>query len=98
MSKRVETDSMGSIEVDDARYWGAQTERSLHNFKISSEKFPRELIEALAVIKRASAVVNHELGLLDVTKRDYIVQVADEILAGALAHEFPLSVWQTGSG
>jgi fumarate hydratase class II len=98
MSKRVETDSMGSIEVDSARYWGAQTERSLHNFKIGSDKFPRELIEALAVIKRASAVVNHELGLLDVAKRDLIVRVADEILAGGLADEFPLSVWQTGSG
>ena len=98
MSKRIETDSMGSIEVDDARYWGAQTERSLHNFKIGTERFPRELIEALAVIKRASAVVNHELGLLDASKRDLIVQVADQILAGALADEFPLSVWQTGSG
>jgi len=98
MSKRIETDSMGSIEVDDARYWGAQTERSLHNFKIGTERFPRELIDALALIKKASALVNSELGLLDANKRDLIVAAADEVLAGKLAGEFPLAVWQTGSG
>jgi len=98
MSKRIETDSMGSIKVDDARYWGAQTERSLHNFKIGIERFPRELIDALALIKKASALVNSELGLLDANKRDLIVAAADEVLAGKLAGEFPLAVWQTGSG
>src|SRR5262249_54064450 len=98
MSKRIETDSMGSIDVDDARYWGAQTERSLHNFKIGGERFPRELIHALAVIKKASAIVNSELDLLPAAKRDLIVAAADEILAGKLADEFPLVVWQTGSG
>src|SRR5262249_10767384 len=98
MGTRTEMDSMGSIDVDDARYWGAQTERSLHNFKIGSERFPRELITALATIKKASALVNRELGLLPAAKSDLIVRAADEVIAGRLTGEFPLAVWQTGSG
>src|SRR5262245_58325768 len=98
MGTRIETDSMGPIDVDDTRYWGAQTERSMRNFKIGSERFPRELITALATIKKASALVNGDLGLLPAAKRDLIVRAADEVIAGRLAGEFPLAVWQTGSG
>jgi len=89
---------MGAIEVDDSHYWGAQTERSLHNFKIGGERFPHELVHALALIKKASAIVNAELGLLSIDKRDLIVAAADDVLDGTLANEFPLVVWQTGSG
>ena len=73
MGTRTEHDSMGSIEVDDARYWGAQTERSRHNFRIGGERMPRELIRALALIKQASALVNHDLGLLSDDKARLIV-------------------------
>ena len=98
MGTRTETDSMGAIEVDDARYWGAQTERSRQHFRIGSERFPDELIAALAQIKKACALVNAELGLLPAAKRDLIVAAADEVIAGTHAGEFPLAVWQTGSG
>jgi fumarate hydratase class II len=98
MTTRTETDSMGPIEVDDARYWGAQTQRSLENFRIGHERFPPALIHALATIKKASALVNAELGLLAADKRDLIVAAADEVIAGKLDGEFPLAVWQTGSG
>jgi fumarate hydratase class II len=98
MGKRIEHDSMGSIEVDDARYWGAQTQRSLQNFRIGGERMPRELIGALALVKKASALVNTDLGLLPPDKAPLIVEAADEILRGERDGEFPLVVWQTGSG
>jgi fumarate hydratase, class II len=98
MGTRTESDSMGPIEVDDAHYWGAQTERSLHNFRIGGDRFPRELIWALATIKKASALVNRDLRLLAPDKCDLIVRAADDVIAGKLAGEFPLVVWQTGSG
>ncbi len=95
---RTESDSMGTIEVESARYWGAQTQRSLVNFKIGVEKMPREIIGALATIKRASAQVNQELGLLDGVVSALIVAAADDVMRGDLDGEFPLAVWQTGSG
>jgi fumarate hydratase class II len=95
---RIESDSMGSIEVPADHYWGAQTERSLHHFAISGNTMPIGIVRAFAILKRAAAEVNAELGLLPPEKRDLIVQVADEIAAGDLAGEFPLRVWQTGSG
>src|SRR5262245_10496996 len=98
MAKRTETDSMGAIEVDAARYWGAQTQRSLQNFRIGGERMPRELVHALAAIKKASALVNRDLGLLPDDKARLIAAAADEVLRGDLDGEFPLVVWQTGSG
>jgi fumarate hydratase, class II len=98
MATRTETDSMGPIEVDDARYWGAQTQRSLENFRIGGERMPREIVHALAAIKKASALVNRDLGLLPGDKARLIVAAADEVLRGDLDGEFPLVVWQTGSG
>jgi fumarate hydratase, class II len=95
---RTETDSFGLIEVPANRYWGAQTQRSMDFFAISTERMPRELILALAQIKRAAALVNKELGELDARPADAIVVAADEVLAGKWPDEFPLSVWQTGSG
>lgn len=95
---RVERDTFGPIEVPAERLWGAQTQRSLQNFDISGERQPRELIHALAQVKRASATVNQALGLLDAAKTQAIVAAADEVLAGRHADEFPLVVWQTGSG
>ncbi|NEQ42137.1 MAG: class II fumarate hydratase [Leptolyngbya sp. SIOISBB] len=98
MTTRTETDSMGSIEVPSDRYWGAQTQRSLHHFDIGSDVMPRELIRAFGILKRAAAVTNRDLGKLDATKADLIVQAADEVIAGDLDDHFPLRVWQTGSG
>jgi fumarate hydratase class II len=98
MATRTETDSMGPIEVDAERYWGAQTQRSLENFRIGGERMPPEIIEALATIKKASALVNRDLGLLPGDKADRIAAAADAILAGDHDDEFPLVVWQTGSG
>jgi fumarate hydratase class II len=95
---RTETDSMGNVEVPADHYWGAQTERSLHHFAISGNTLPIEVIRAFGILKRAAAEVNAELGLLVAEKRDLIVKVADEIAAGKLSGEFPLRVWQTGSG
>ncbi len=95
---RIERDTFGDIAVPDARLWGAQTQRSRHNFKISNEKQAPELIRALAQIKRAAATVNHALELLPADKTNAIVQAADEIIAGLHPDEFPLVVWQTGSG
>jgi fumarate hydratase, class II len=89
---------MGAIEVPAEHYWGAQTERSLHHFAISGDTMPPELIRAFAILKQAAAEVNADLGLLPTDKRDLIVAVAGEILAGKLDGEFPLRVWQTGSG
>jgi fumarate hydratase class II len=98
MSTRTETDSMGGIEVDDARYWGAQTQRSLQNFRIGLERMPREIVGALATVKKASALVNQGLGLLAADKASLIAAAADEVIRGDLDAEFPLAVWQTGSG
>ncbi|EQA45767.1 fumarate hydratase, class II [Leptospira broomii serovar Hurstbridge str. 5399] len=98
MKTRIETDSMGEIEVDDSKYWGAQTERSLHHFHIGNDRFPREMIRALGILKKSAAIVNAGLGLLSEDKKKLIVQAADEVIEGKLDEHFPLSVWQTGSG
>jgi len=95
---RVEKDSLGEVPVLADCYWGAQTERSRQNFKIGGHQMPIELIRALAVVKKASAIVNSELKLLSLEKRDLICQVCDEIIVGELDDQFPLVVWQTGSG
>ena len=95
---RTERDTFGPIEVPAQRLWGAQTQRSLQNFAISGEQQPREIIRALALVKRASAVVNRALGLLDERKTGAVVAAADEVLDGRHPDEFPLVVWQTGSG
>jgi fumarate hydratase, class II len=95
---RTERDTMGPIEVPARRLWGAQTQRSSENFRIGEERMPRPLIAALAVVKRAAALVNRDLGLLDGKLAGAIVQAADEIVAGQHDAEFPLVVWQTGSG
>jgi fumarate hydratase class II len=89
---------MGAIEVPADRYWGAQTQRSLEHFKIGGERFPREMIRALGLVKKACALVNQDLGLLDAERAHAIVQAADEVVAGTLDDHFPLVVWQTGSG
>jgi fumarate hydratase class II len=98
MTTRQERDTFGPIDVHDERLWGAQTQRSLQYFHISSEKMPDEIVTALAEIKRAAALVNLGLGLLKEEKATAIVQAADEVLSGKHVQEFPLSVWQTGSG
>ncbi|OGT25298.1 MAG: class II fumarate hydratase, partial [Gallionellales bacterium RIFOXYD2_FULL_52_7] len=98
MTTRKEYDSLGIVEIPVERRWGAQTQRSLEHFHISSEIMPEEIIIALANVKRAAALVNRDLGLLDAEKSMAIVQAADEVLAGMHKNEFPLSVWQTGSG
>ena len=95
---RTEHDSFGPIEVPADRLWGAQTQRSLQNFRIGGETMPRELLRALATVKRAAAVVNRDLGVLDGAIADAIAAAADEVLAGRHDDEFPLVVWQTGSG
>jgi fumarate hydratase class II len=97
-STRTETDSFGPIEVPADRYWGAQTERSRHNFRIGGEVMPMPLIRALAIVKRAAAETNHALGLLDARRMRAIVKAANEIVAGKWDAQFPLVVWQTGSG
>ena len=97
-STRIERDTFGPIEVPADRLWGAQTQRSLQNFDISGERQPREIIRALAQVKRASATVNQALGLLDAKKKDAIVAAAQEVIDGRQEGEFPLVVWQTGSG
>jgi fumarate hydratase, class II len=99
MDYRIEKDTMGEVNVPANRYWGAQTERSRNNFKIGPEaSMPHEIIEAFAFLKKAAAHANCELGVLPAEKRDLISQVCDEILAGKLNGEFPLVIWQTGSG
>jgi fumarate hydratase, class II len=95
---RTEHDSFGGIDVPAERLWGAQTQRSLHHFDISTERMPAELIAALARVKRCAAQVNAALGLLDERKSQAIIAAADEVLEGRHAQEFPLSLWQTGSG
>lgn len=98
MDFRIETDSMGQIKVPKDKYYGAQTARSLKNFKIGGDKFPRELIRALGILKKAAAITNKELGLLPAEKADLIIRAADEVVEGKLDAHFPLVVWQTGSG
>ncbi|MBL0010534.1 MAG: class II fumarate hydratase [Nitrosomonas sp.] len=98
MQTREERDTMGVVEVPAEALWGAQTQRSLQNFKISSERMPVALIHALARVKRAAAKVNHDLGLLNAASTAAIIEAADEVIAGHFDDQFPLVVWQTGSG
>ena len=98
MNYRTETDSMGEIKVPVEKYYGAQTARSLMNFKIGGERFPAEMIRALGIVKKAAALTNNELGILPTEKMELIVKAADEVIEGKLNDHFPLVVWQTGSG
>lgn len=98
MEYRIEHDSMGEVQVPADRYWGAQTQRSFQNFPIGTEKIPMEVIRAFAILKKAAAIANNRLGKLDEKRLALISQACDEILAGKLDDNFPLSVWQTGSG
>ena len=99
MDYRIEHDTMGEVKVPADKFWGAQTERSRNNFKIGEEgSMPKEIIEAFAILKKAAAFANNELGVLPTEKRDAIATVCDEILAGKLNDQFPLVIWQTGSG
>jgi fumarate hydratase class II len=98
MSFRIETDSFGEIQVPNDRYWGAQTQRSLQNFRIGGHRFTSPMIRAFGYVKKAAALVNHELGKLDQENCKLIVQACDEVIAGKLDEHFPLVVWQTGSG
>src|SRR6188768_2935126 len=97
-STRTELDTFGPIEVPDDRLWGAQTQRSLQNFDISGERMPAQLLRALAIVKKAAALVNMDLGSLEARLGNAIVAAADEVIAGKHDAEFPLVVWQTGSG
>src|SRR5688500_15094710 len=95
---RTETDSMGAVEVGSDRYWGAQTQRSLHHFNIGGDVMPRELVRAFGILKKAAAQVNEELGKLPPDKSKLIMQAAEEVIEGKLDDHFPLRIWQTGSG
>src|SRR6266513_467946 len=95
---RIESDSMGEIEVPADKYWGAQTERSLIHFNIGNDTMPREMVRALGILKKAAALVNQELGKLPADKAKLIVAACDEVISGKLDEHFPLRVWQTGSG
>ena len=98
MEYRTEKDSFGDIKVPDNKYWGAQTQRSLENFKIGHEKMPTQLIKALAILKKSAAITNMELGALETRIGNAICQAADYVINGDLNDNFPLVVWQTGSG
>ncbi|ADL50172.1 class II fumarate hydratase [Clostridium cellulovorans] len=98
MDYRIERDSMGEIKVPSDKYWGAQTQRSFENFKVGSEIMPLDQIKAIAIVKKAAAIVNHKIGKLDQEKAEAIKAAADEIIEGKLDDNFPLVVWQTGSG
>ena len=98
MNYRIEKDTMGEVEVPFDAYWGAQTQRSLQNFKIGGQKMPIEIVYAYAVLKKAAALTNAQLTDFDSDKANVIAQVCDEILAGEHDDQFPLVVWQTGSG
>lgn len=95
---RIETDSLGEMEVPADKYWGAQTQRSLENFKIGGEKMPTPLVRALGIVKKAAAQANLDLGVLDAALTENIINAAEEVIDGTLADHFPLVVWQTGSG
>lgn len=98
MEYRIEKDTMGEIKVPANKLWGAQTQRSKENFQIGSEQMPIELIQAMTILKKSAAIVNEQLGKLSPVKAQMIRQVADEILYGQWDDQFPLVVWQTGSG
>ena len=99
MNYRVEKDTMGEVKVPDEKYWGAQTERSLENFRIGSEKMPKVLIYAFANLKKAAAIVNNRLkNGIDDERKDAIVKACDEVIEGKFDDNFPLAIWQTGSG
>ena len=98
MNVRIEHDSLGDVEVNDEKYWGAQTQRSFMNFPIGQEKMPEEIINAFLPLKKACALANMSYGKLDPVRGAAIVQACDEILSGKLSGNFPLAVWQTGSG
>ncbi|RMH69146.1 MAG: class II fumarate hydratase [Gemmatimonadetes bacterium] len=98
MDYRIETDTMGEVKVPKDKYYGAQTARSLMNFKIGNDHFPREMIRALGILKKAAALTNNELGTLPDDKATLIIQAAEEVIEGKLDEHFPLVVWQTGSG
>ena len=98
MKYRIEHDTMGEVKVPADRYWGAQTQRSFENFKIGNEKMPIEIIRAFAILKKAAAIANNKMGVMDKEYADVISQVCDEIICGKLDGHFPLVVWQTGSG
>lgn len=99
MEFRIEKDTMGEVKVPADKYWAAQTERSRNNFKIEpAASMPQEIIDTFGYLKKAAAYANHELGVLAVEKRDLIAQACDEILAHKLDDQFPLVIWQTGSG
>src|SRR5918994_2081054 len=95
---RPETDSMGTVDVPAHRYWGAQTQRSLHHFSIGDDRMPKPVIRGMAILKKAAALTNQDLGKLPAEEAKLIVQAADEIIDGRHDDEFPLYVWQTGSG
>lgn len=98
MNYRIEKDTMGEIQVSNDAYWGAQTQRSLENFKIGGERLPQPLINAMVLVKKAAARTNADLGRIEQSQADLIIQAADDVLAGKLNEHFPLVVWQTGSG
>ena len=98
MEYRLEKDSLGEVKVPADKLWGAQTQRSFENFRIGTEQIPPEMVEVFGMLKRAAAVVNKDLGVLESSQADAIIAACDELLAGKLAGNFPLSVWQTGSG
>lgn len=98
MSFRIEKDTMGEVQVPADKFWGAQTQRSTQNFRIGGDRFPREMIKALGILKKCAALTNHQLGILDAKKTEVIVKAADEVISGKLDAHFPLVVWQTGSG
>ena len=98
MEYRIERDSIGEVKVESTKYWAAQTQRSLENFKIGNQVMPLEIIKAFGVLKKCAALTNYELGVLSKEKAELIAEVCDEIIAGKLNDEFPLVIWQTGSG
>lgn len=95
---RIETDSLGEVKVPKDKYWGAQTQRSIENFKIGKDQFPEEMIRAFGVLKKSAALANAQLGLLDTSKLEFIVKASDEVINGDWDDQFPLVIWQTGSG
>src|SRR5690606_34406221 len=95
---RIESDSMGPMEIPAEHYWGAQTQRSLHYFNIGPDHMPAELIKAFGILKKAAALTNQELGKLSAEKAKVIEQAAEDVINHKLPNEFPLKIWQTGSG